>query len=139
MLQGGLDPESVGDILTRIGDRAQLDIRPTGPSPRRGMVTESSRAGNPDALLERQGGWAPAPRSCAATARKTRPSRRTPCTACCRRPCPPLPGRYTGRHLPPAGRRAYPAVGGAENVMIAMSKGVALPRHIKLDRPTGSR
>lgn len=59
VLQGGLDPETVGDILTRIGARAKLDIRPTGHSPRRGLVTESSRAGNPDAVMEQQGGWAP--------------------------------------------------------------------------------
>ncbi|MFI8105366.1 integrase [Streptomyces sp. NPDC086023] len=57
-LKGGLDPETVGDILTRIGARAHLDIRPTGHSPRRGLVTESARAGNADALAERQGGWA---------------------------------------------------------------------------------
>lgn len=59
MLQGGLDPESVGDILTRIGDRAQLDIRPTGPSPRRGMVTESSRAGEPRRPLGTTGRMGP--------------------------------------------------------------------------------
>ncbi|MFF8431706.1 hypothetical protein ACF07Y_42575 [Streptomyces sp. NPDC016566] len=59
VLDSGLDPESVGDVLTRIGARAQLDIRPTGHSPRRGLGTESSRAGNPDAVAEKQGGWAP--------------------------------------------------------------------------------
>ncbi|WP_407841844.1 integrase [Streptomyces sp. DSM 116496] len=50
VLQGGLDPETVGDVLTRIGARAELDIRPTGH--------ESARAGNADAVIERQGGWA---------------------------------------------------------------------------------
>ncbi|MFJ2566531.1 tyrosine-type recombinase/integrase [Streptomyces sp. NPDC087568] len=59
VLAGGLDPVTIGDILTRIGTRAGLDIRPTGHSPRRGLVTESSRAGNPDAVAEKQGGWAP--------------------------------------------------------------------------------
>ena len=59
ILDSGLDPETVGDVLTRIAAHAQLDIRPTGHSPRRGLVTESSRAGNPDAVAERQGGWAP--------------------------------------------------------------------------------
>ncbi|MFE5766060.1 integrase, partial [Streptomyces sp. NPDC056492] len=58
VLQEGLDAETVGDILTRIGARADLDIRPTGHSPR-GLVTESARAGNADAVMERQGGWAP--------------------------------------------------------------------------------
>ncbi|GAA2426803.1 hypothetical protein [Streptomyces coeruleofuscus] len=57
--QGGLAPESVGDVLTRIGARAELDIRPTGHSPRRGLVTESSPTGNPDAVAEKQGGCAP--------------------------------------------------------------------------------
>ncbi|MFE5847692.1 integrase [Streptomyces niveus] len=59
VLDRGLDAESVGDILERIGARADLDIRVTGHSPRRGLVTESSRAGNPDAVMEKQGGWAP--------------------------------------------------------------------------------
>ncbi|WP_306324125.1 MULTISPECIES: tyrosine-type recombinase/integrase [unclassified Streptomyces] len=58
VLESGLDPETVGDILTRIGARAELDVRITGHSPRRGLVTESSRAGNPDAVMEAQGGWA---------------------------------------------------------------------------------
>lgn len=58
VLAGGLDPETVGDVLTRLGPRAGLDIRPTGHSPRRGLATESSRAGNPDAVIEKQGGWA---------------------------------------------------------------------------------
>jgi hypothetical protein len=53
------EAETIGDVLTRIGARAELEIRPTGHSPRRGLVTESSRAGNPDAATERQGGWAP--------------------------------------------------------------------------------
>ncbi|MFF5985488.1 hypothetical protein ACFY78_42380 [Streptomyces olindensis] len=30
-----------------------------GHSPRRGLVTEFSRAKNPDAVMETQGGWAP--------------------------------------------------------------------------------
>ncbi|MGW5847355.1 hypothetical protein ACWFQ8_05185 [Streptomyces sp. NPDC055254] len=58
VLKGGLVAETVGDVLTRIGARAELDIRPTGQSLRRGLVTESARAGNPDAVMERQGGWA---------------------------------------------------------------------------------
>ncbi|MER6372599.1 hypothetical protein ABT255_30290 [Streptomyces mirabilis] len=71
VLSGGFDPVTVGDIRTRIGARAQLDIRPTRHSPRRGLVIESARVGNPDACMEKQAGWAPAPRSCAATARET--------------------------------------------------------------------
>ncbi|WP_406278690.1 hypothetical protein OHT93_37705 [Streptomyces sp. NBC_00191] len=37
----GLDAEAVGDVITRLAERAGLDIRPTGHSPRRGLVTES--------------------------------------------------------------------------------------------------
>ena len=58
VMDAGLDAESIGDVLTRIGARAGLDIRPTGHSPRRGLVTESARAGNPDAVMVKQGGWA---------------------------------------------------------------------------------
>ncbi|MFC7994351.1 hypothetical protein ACFUV2_34315 [Streptomyces pilosus] len=33
VLPSGLNPVTIGDILTRIGLRAGLDIRPTGHSP----------------------------------------------------------------------------------------------------------
>jgi hypothetical protein len=56
---GGLDPETVRDVLTRIGNRAGLEIRLTGHSPRHSLVAESSRAGNPDHAMAQQGGWAP--------------------------------------------------------------------------------
>ncbi|MEU5248596.1 hypothetical protein AB0G81_31690 [Streptomyces asoensis] len=49
---------AIGDIL-RIGARTQLDIWTTEHSLRRGLVTESSRAGDPDAVAGKQGGWAP--------------------------------------------------------------------------------
>lgn len=58
VMDTGLDAEAIGDVITRLAERAKLDIRPTGHSPRRGLVTESSRAGNPDAVAEKQGGWA---------------------------------------------------------------------------------
>ncbi|GGP82296.1 integrase [Streptomyces melanogenes] len=58
VMDQGPDAEAVGDVITRLAERAGLDIRPTGHSPRRGLVTESSRAGNPDAVAEKQGGWA---------------------------------------------------------------------------------
>ncbi|WP_234043355.1 site-specific integrase [Streptomyces marianii] len=38
---GGLQPESVGDVITRAGARAGIDIRFTGHSPRRGHATSS--------------------------------------------------------------------------------------------------
>ncbi len=49
---------SIGDVLTTLGTRAGLKIRPAGHSPRRGLVTGSTRVGNPDAVAEKQGGWA---------------------------------------------------------------------------------
>lgn len=58
ILDEGLSPEAVGDVITRLGERADLDKRLTGHSPRRALVTESARAGNPDAVAEKQGGWA---------------------------------------------------------------------------------
>ncbi|MFC9227385.1 hypothetical protein ACFTZI_00045 [Streptomyces decoyicus] len=59
VMNAGLSSEAVGDVLTRLGARANLPIRPTGHSPRRGLVTESARAGNDDRQAEKQGGWAP--------------------------------------------------------------------------------
>lgn len=54
----GLSPEAVGDVITRCGDLAGVDLRFTGHSPRRGLVTESQRAGHDDHVAEKQGGWA---------------------------------------------------------------------------------
>ncbi|MFD5880119.1 site-specific integrase [Streptomyces yangpuensis] len=56
VLDEGLSPEGIGDVLTRPGKRASLTKRLTGHSPRRGLVTEAARAGND----ERQGRWVPA-------------------------------------------------------------------------------
>ncbi|WP_050507104.1 site-specific integrase [Streptomyces rimosus] len=86
VLDAELDPESVGDALTRTGECAGLAKRLTGHSPHRGLVTESARADHDDRRAEKQGGWAPARRSCASTARTTKGSPRTPSTACCRAP-----------------------------------------------------
>jgi integrase len=59
VMDDGLDPEAIGEALTRMGERAGLDKRLTGHSPRRGLVTESARAGHDDRQAEKQGGWAP--------------------------------------------------------------------------------
>ncbi|MEU5218503.1 tyrosine-type recombinase/integrase [Streptomyces sp. NPDC020807] len=56
---GGLSPVAVGDVITRCGEIADLDIRPTGHSPRRGLATESKKAGNDRSAIAAQGGWAP--------------------------------------------------------------------------------
>ncbi|GAA2426800.1 hypothetical protein [Streptomyces coeruleofuscus] len=83
VLQRGLDPVTIGDILTRIGAPAQLDIRPTGHSPCRDLVTESSRAGNPDAVAERQGGCAPGSKVMRRYREEDDGFKEMPCTACC--------------------------------------------------------
>lgn len=58
VMAGGLEPESVGDVITRLGAQAGLDFRPTGHSPRRGAATSSKRAGNDRKEIAAQGGWA---------------------------------------------------------------------------------
>ncbi|WP_327580055.1 MULTISPECIES: tyrosine-type recombinase/integrase [unclassified Streptomyces] len=62
ILDNGLSPEGIGDVLTRLGERAGLEKRLTGHSPRRGLVTESARAGNDERQAEKQGGWVPGSR-----------------------------------------------------------------------------
>lgn len=59
VLPGGLDPETIGDVITRLGKWAELGFRPTGHSPRRGGATSSKRAGNDRAAIAKQGGWVP--------------------------------------------------------------------------------
>lgn len=58
VMGGGLDPETIGDVITRLGAAAELKFRPTGHSPRRGAATSSKRAGNDRKEIARQGGWA---------------------------------------------------------------------------------
>ncbi|MEU9190653.1 hypothetical protein AB0D14_40305 [Streptomyces sp. NPDC048484] len=57
VMPGGLDPETIGDVITRLGKWDALDFRPTGHSPRRGLATSSKRAGNDRKVIAKQGGW----------------------------------------------------------------------------------
>ncbi|MFD8381734.1 integrase [Streptomyces sp. NPDC059679] len=58
VMDGGLDPETIGDVITRPGKWAELGFRPTGHSPRRGLATSSKRAGNDRKEIAKQSGWA---------------------------------------------------------------------------------
>lgn len=58
VMPGGLDPETIGDVITKLGEWAELQFRPTGHSTRRGAATSSKRAGNDRKDIARQGGWA---------------------------------------------------------------------------------
>ncbi|MEU9237120.1 hypothetical protein [Streptomyces subrutilus] len=59
VMKGGLQPESVGDVNTRAGQRAGIEIRFTGHSPRRGLATSSRMKGHDQIVIAKQGGWAP--------------------------------------------------------------------------------
>lgn len=59
VLQGGLQPAAIGDVVTRAGQRAGIDIRFTGHSPRRGLATSSRLNGHDQIVIAKQGGWAP--------------------------------------------------------------------------------
>ncbi|MGW2038700.1 integrase [Streptomyces virginiae] len=56
LMAGGITPEAVGDVITRCGEIAGLDIRLTGHSPRRGFATEAVKKGK-EREAKRQGGW----------------------------------------------------------------------------------
>lgn len=58
-LGGRLSGPSVGNIITRAGNRAGLEIRLTGHSVRSGLATEARRAGHDAATIAAQGGWMP--------------------------------------------------------------------------------
>ncbi|WP_331742815.1 integrase (plasmid) [Streptomyces sp. NBC_00868] len=58
VMEGGLQPESIGDVITRAGARAGIEVRFTGHSPRRGLATSSRLKGH-DQIVAKQGGWAP--------------------------------------------------------------------------------
>ncbi|WP_327286585.1 integrase [Streptomyces sp. NBC_01205] len=59
VMEGGLQPESVGDVITRAGARAGIEVRFTGHSPRRGLATSSRMKGHDQIVIAKQGGWAP--------------------------------------------------------------------------------
>ncbi|MEU6397173.1 integrase [Streptomyces cinnamoneus] len=59
LMDAGLQPESVGDVITRAGARADIEIRFTGHSPRRGLATSSRLKGHDQIVIAKQGGWAP--------------------------------------------------------------------------------
>ncbi|MFB6782349.1 hypothetical protein ACFCX0_34410 [Streptomyces sp. NPDC056352] len=59
MPSGGPQLESVGDVITRAGERAGTEIRFTGHSPRRGLATSSRVKGHVQIVVAKQGGWAP--------------------------------------------------------------------------------
>ncbi|MFE7330904.1 hypothetical protein ACFU8W_39430 [Streptomyces sp. NPDC057565] len=58
-MQGGLELESVGDVITRAGERAVIEIRFIGHSPRRGLATSSRVKGHVRIVVAKQGGCAP--------------------------------------------------------------------------------
>jgi hypothetical protein len=62
VLDEGLDAEGIDDVLTRLDERAGLEKLLTGHSPRRGLVTESARAGNDERQADKQGRWVPGSR-----------------------------------------------------------------------------
>ncbi|MEU0375216.1 integrase [Streptomyces sp. NPDC006283] len=59
LLEGGLQPDSVGDVITRAGARAGIEIRFTGHSPRCGLATSSRLKGHDQIVIAKQGDWAP--------------------------------------------------------------------------------
>ncbi|AVH54629.1 MULTISPECIES: hypothetical protein [Streptomyces] len=59
LMEGGLQPESIGDVITRAGERAGIEIRFTGHSPRRGLATSSRLKGHDQIVIAKQGGLAP--------------------------------------------------------------------------------
>ncbi|MEV6022317.1 hypothetical protein [Streptomyces sp. NPDC052036] len=59
VLEGGLQPAAIGDVVTRAGERAGIEIRFTGHSPRRGLATSSRLKGHDQIVIAKQDGWAP--------------------------------------------------------------------------------
>ncbi|WP_326617673.1 hypothetical protein OG863_09810 [Streptomyces decoyicus] len=85
VMEGGLQPPAIGDVVTRAGERAGIEIRFTDHSPRRGLATSSRLKGHDQIVIAKQGGWAPTPRSSPATLKSSTSGRTTPCSACCSR------------------------------------------------------
>ncbi|MGW5464882.1 hypothetical protein [Streptomyces sp. NPDC003996] len=80
VLEGGLQPTTIGDVVTRAGERAGIEIRFTGHSPRRGLATSSRLKGHDQIVIAKQGGWAPHSTRRPPTSRTTAPSAPAPAT-----------------------------------------------------------
>lgn len=59
MLDAGLSPEAVGEIVKRAGRRAGIPLNLTGHSVRSGLITESRRAGHDAKTISTQSGHSP--------------------------------------------------------------------------------
>jgi len=59
VLHGGLTPQSIGAVITKAGTRAGVEIRFTGHSVRRGVVTEARRAGKDSKAIAKITGHRP--------------------------------------------------------------------------------
>ena len=57
-----MSPAAAGAVVTRRGEAAGIEARLTGHGLRRGLATESRRAGHDRESIARQGGWAPGSR-----------------------------------------------------------------------------
>jgi integrase len=58
VMPGGLQPETIGDIITALGAGADLQVRHTGHSARRGGADAARRAGADRKAIAVHGGWA---------------------------------------------------------------------------------
>ncbi|MFJ8078978.1 hypothetical protein ACIQ7Q_34865 [Streptomyces sp. NPDC096176] len=58
VMDGGLDPETIGDVITRLGRWADLTSGPPATPPAGGLATSSERASNDRKEIAKQGGWA---------------------------------------------------------------------------------
>ncbi|MFF0451095.1 hypothetical protein ACFYT4_32720 [Streptomyces sp. NPDC004609] len=57
VMPDGIDPETIGNVITRLRKWAELNFRPTGHSPRCGLAASSKRAGDDCEIIAKQGGW----------------------------------------------------------------------------------
>ncbi|MFJ8199079.1 hypothetical protein [Streptomyces sp. NPDC096152] len=55
-MDGGLAPENSGDVITRLGRWADLPVRHTGYSPRRGAAESYRRASSDRRVIAKSGG-----------------------------------------------------------------------------------
>ncbi|MFD8025432.1 integrase [Streptomyces lavendulae] len=59
VMDSGLDPETIGDVITSLGAAAELEVKHTGHSTRRGGADAARQAGADRKAIAVHGGWAP--------------------------------------------------------------------------------
>ncbi|MET8956984.1 hypothetical protein ACWEO4_48245 [Streptomyces sp. NPDC004393] len=83
VMEGGLQLESIADVITRAGEGAGIEIRFTAHGPRRGLATSSRMKGHDQTSSPSRVAGRRTPRCSPTTSKSSTSGRTMPCSVCC--------------------------------------------------------